>query len=70
MNATVFSNDPTLRDELARVFRTAGVSLDVFDERDQPEPTSGTDMLVVDGRQHVTLAVAHVERLRALAPQA
>ena len=70
LNATVYSNDPTLRDELSRVFRTAGVSIDVFDEREQPEPTPSSDMLVVDGRQHVTLAVAHVERLRALAPNA
>lgn len=68
LTATVYSDDRTMREELFRIFRTGGLSIDLFDERDVQEQAPTSDILIVDGRQVVTLATAHVERLRALVP--
>lgn len=65
----MYSDDPSTREELSRLFRAGGMSIDVFDERETSDQTP-SDILIVDGRQHVSLGTAHVERLRALAPMA
>lgn len=69
LSATVFTDDPMMRAELTQLFRSGGISIDVFDDRGSQDQAS-SDILIVDGRTQVALGVAHVERLRGLAPSA